>query len=303
LYGNSGNSNNDTYSCEMDVPPWLSLEWPLSDWEARPFASPYTDCGPLSTNSNDSLGIDYSGTTAVSGHKLGNAGQDLFPLSPGDFIFHHGLSSQVSPFSVKYSSSNATSKSDDESFLARLRKDDDGDSVSRYCSHPPEEACSASDESGKPKRASISKRGASVNTESSSRRRNNYKRHKSSRKIPRRSRRNSFRFTKSNESCAGERTTDVSLPSDKSKISHNLTERKYRERLNGYFETLLAALPEPVTGGPTDRLTGEVEDRRISKGEVLLSAMAYIRELETSQRALEEERQYLENEVDRLQAM
>jgi hypothetical protein len=121
--------------------------------------------------------------------------------------------------------------------------------------------------------------------------------------IPRRSRRNSFRSTKSNESCAGERTIDVSLPSNKSKISHNPTERKYRERLNGNFETLLAALPKPATGGPTDRLTGEVEDRRISKGEVLLSAMAYIRELERSQRALEEERQYLENEVDRLQAL
>jgi hypothetical protein len=61
------------------------------------------------------------------------------------------------------------------------------------------------------------------------------------------------------ESCSGSR-------SSKGRKSHNLTEKKYRSKLNGQFETLLSALPaipDSIEGYGED----QVSEKKISKAE------------------------------------
>lgn len=87
----------------------------------------------------------------------------------------------------------------------------------------------------------------------------------------------------------------------KSKRSHNLTEKKYRTRLNGYFETLLSAIPKPSgTGDTTVSATAEAPEKKISKGEVLVLAMEYIRTLERDQGELEQQRRTLSSDMEHL---
>ena len=86
----------------------------------------------------------------------------------------------------------------------------------------------------------------------------------------------------------------------KSKRSHNLTEKKYRTRLNGYFETLLAAIPKQSGAGDTPTVAGDAPEKKISKGEVLVLAMEYIKELETDQNDLEQQRKTLSSDMEHL---
>lgn len=86
----------------------------------------------------------------------------------------------------------------------------------------------------------------------------------------------------------------------KSKRSHNLTEKKYRTRLNGYFETLLSVIPRPSTAGDCAGVAGDAPEKKISKGEVLVLAMEYIKELERDQSELEEQRKALSSDMEHL---
>lgn len=86
----------------------------------------------------------------------------------------------------------------------------------------------------------------------------------------------------------------------KSKRSHNLTEKKYRTRLNGYFETLLSAIPKPSGSTETAGTGGDASEKKISKGEVLILAMEYIRELESGQAELEKQRNSLSSDMEHL---
>ncbi|KAF7555226.1 hypothetical protein G7046_g6602 [Stylonectria norvegica] len=83
-------------------------------------------------------------------------------------------------------------------------------------------------------------------------------------------------------------------PEDRrTRASHNLVEKQYRNRLNSQFESLLGALPEQIRNGGDD---GESEgpmdfgDRRVSKGEVLEMARKHIQSLERERDQLEREK-------------
>jgi hypothetical protein len=86
----------------------------------------------------------------------------------------------------------------------------------------------------------------------------------------------------------------------KSKRSHNLTEKKYRTRLNGYFETLLSAIPRPTGPGEMAGSARDTSEKKISKGEVLVLAMEYIRDLERDQNELEQQRKALSSDMEHL---
>ncbi|KAF6830513.1 helix-loop-helix DNA-binding domain-containing protein [Colletotrichum plurivorum] len=86
----------------------------------------------------------------------------------------------------------------------------------------------------------------------------------------------------------------------RTRASHNLVEKQYRNRLNAQFEGLLNALPEQVrgpagTGGGADG--GDESDpqpadqeRRVSKAEVLDMARRHIKSLEREREELQRER-------------
>jgi len=78
----------------------------------------------------------------------------------------------------------------------------------------------------------------------------------------------------------------------KGRTNHNQVEKKYRNRLNGQFETLLSALPSE------DDQDGAKS--RISKAEVLMLAKRHIVELEREKVMLEEEHHALESDVEDL---
>ncbi|KAE9380556.1 hypothetical protein N431DRAFT_459482 [Stipitochalara longipes BDJ] len=74
------------------------------------------------------------------------------------------------------------------------------------------------------------------------------------------------------------------------RLNHDLTEKRYRKRLNDQFETLLKALPahliaesEGSIGGPDDR-----REKRISKADVLILAKRQIETEERRKKKLEE---------------
>lgn len=75
-----------------------------------------------------------------------------------------------------------------------------------------------------------------------------------------------------------------------SRISHNMVEKQYRNRLNGQFSTLLEALPLDLVGaeveGYSKNDSGGTE-KKVSKAEVLLLARRHIENLEREKRGLE----------------
>ncbi|KAK4459010.1 hypothetical protein QBC42DRAFT_275423 [Cladorrhinum samala] len=82
----------------------------------------------------------------------------------------------------------------------------------------------------------------------------------------------------------------------KSRNSHNLVEKQYRNRLNLQFESLMNALPESMRnsaasgggdGATSERL--ELGERRLSKAQVLDMSTRYIKTLESDREALERE--------------
>jgi Helix-loop-helix DNA-binding domain len=76
--------------------------------------------------------------------------------------------------------------------------------------------------------------------------------------------------------------------------THNLVEKQYRSRLNAQFEQLLAILPAGQHGvHDPDRADGEVEEKRMSKAEVLDVATRRIKTLEQETYRLQQERRDL----------
>jgi len=87
------------------------------------------------------------------------------------------------------------------------------------------------------------------------------------------------------------------------KKSHNLTEKKYRNRLNGYFDTLLAAIPKTFEGADGGRIRVNIPEKKICKGEVLMLALERIKTLEKQRKLLEEENRTLSRNVERLKGI
>ncbi len=87
--------------------------------------------------------------------------------------------------------------------------------------------------------------------------------------------------------------------SRKGRINHNLTEKRYRCRLNGQFETLLSVLPSDLVNGAEGVETGDGKSRNVSKAEVLILAKAHIEALEKRKRGLEKQGRRLRGEAER----
>ncbi|KAM0428247.1 hypothetical protein ACHAPT_007148 [Fusarium lateritium] len=92
----------------------------------------------------------------------------------------------------------------------------------------------------------------------------------------------------------------------RTRASHNLVEKQYRNRLNAQFESLLSALPEQARyGGNGNGDDNESEgandaDRRVSKGEVLEMARKHIEALEQERNQLERENLELQGSLRQL---
>lgn len=105
-------------------------------------------------------------------------------------------------------------------------------------------------------------------------------------------------------------------PEDRrTRASHNLVEKQYRNRLNAQFESLLSALPEQVRhgnggsenvnvngngNGDNESDQANDPDRRVSKGEVLEMARKHIEALERERSQLEIENLELHGNIRRL---
>ncbi|KAF5017577.1 hypothetical protein F66182_10477 [Fusarium sp. NRRL 66182] len=102
-------------------------------------------------------------------------------------------------------------------------------------------------------------------------------------------------------------------PEDRrTRASHNLVEKQYRNRLNAQFESLLNALPDQARYGDGSNVDGNYNgadnesdgandpDRRVSKGEVLEMARKHIQALERERNQLEFEKLELQGSLQRL---
>ncbi|EGU84860.1 hypothetical protein FOXB_04641 [Fusarium oxysporum f. sp. conglutinans Fo5176] len=99
-------------------------------------------------------------------------------------------------------------------------------------------------------------------------------------------------------------------PEDRrTRASHNLVEKQYRNRLNAQFESLLSALPDQARHGESGSGNGNEDnesdhandaDRRVSKGEVLEMARKHIQALERERNQLELENLELQGSLRRL---
>ncbi|GKT43824.1 allergen fus c 3 [Colletotrichum spaethianum] len=93
----------------------------------------------------------------------------------------------------------------------------------------------------------------------------------------------------------------------RTRASHNLVEKQYRNRLNAQFEGLLNALPEQVRGpagaGDVDESDPQQadEERRVSKAEVLDMARRHIKNLEREREVLHRERGELLRNLETLE--
>ncbi|CAF3580308.1 unnamed protein product [Fusarium graminearum] len=95
----------------------------------------------------------------------------------------------------------------------------------------------------------------------------------------------------------------------RTRASHNLVEKQYRNRLNAQFESLLHVLPEQIRHGDNGGGNGNVDneseqandlDRRVSKGEVLEMARRHIEALERERSQLELENLELHGNIRKL---
>ncbi|KAK2026525.1 hypothetical protein LX32DRAFT_665268 [Colletotrichum zoysiae] len=90
----------------------------------------------------------------------------------------------------------------------------------------------------------------------------------------------------------------------RTRATHNLVEKQYRNRLNAQFEGLLHALPEQVRGGAGDESDPSQQadqERRVSKAEVLGMARRHIKNLEQEREVLHRERGELLRNLETLE--
>ncbi|KAK0738334.1 hypothetical protein B0T18DRAFT_244108 [Schizothecium vesticola] len=92
----------------------------------------------------------------------------------------------------------------------------------------------------------------------------------------------------------------------KERDSHNMVEKKYRNRLNAQYEGLMNSLP-PEMQSPTHATaaggmgaSSDLADKPLSKGEVLDKSTAYIHELERNHARLSEENEEISRNLERL---
>ncbi|TPX07701.1 uncharacterized protein E0L32_010597 [Thyridium curvatum] len=86
---------------------------------------------------------------------------------------------------------------------------------------------------------------------------------------------------------------DLTAEEHRARQSHNLVEKKYRNRLNAQFEQLLAVLPADQQREATTsskRGSQDADEKRMSKGDVLDLARRRIRALEQEKARLQAER-------------
>ncbi|KAK3322349.1 hypothetical protein B0H66DRAFT_199755 [Apodospora peruviana] len=108
----------------------------------------------------------------------------------------------------------------------------------------------------------------------------------------------------------------------KTRNSHNLVEKQYRNRLNAQFESLLNALPDTRrsststgVGGDSDGGSGsagpgaaaaaaaDLGEKRLSKAEVLDMSRRYIQTLESERDKLKQDQEELLGVIDKLQVL
>lgn len=86
------------------------------------------------------------------------------------------------------------------------------------------------------------------------------------------------------------------------KTTHNLCEKKYRNRLNGEFSKLLNTLPREIvaaeTSSPFGDPYGQEDEKRIGKAETLILAKNYIENLERENEGLEKDCIFLGQHLD-----
>lgn len=89
-----------------------------------------------------------------------------------------------------------------------------------------------------------------------------------------------------------------------SRASHNVVERNYRTRLNNQFSHLLEVLPVDMIAAETGAgsMNSNDQDKKTSKGEILLLARRYIMNMAESKRTLEAENVEMEAEIRRLRS-
>ncbi|KAK3307437.1 uncharacterized protein B0T15DRAFT_178488 [Chaetomium strumarium] len=99
---------------------------------------------------------------------------------------------------------------------------------------------------------------------------------------------------------------DLTAEERRARRNHNLVEKQYRNRLNAQFERLLAVLPVDecrTRAGTMDRVeTSGVDEKRMSKAEVLELATRRIRTLEVERNQLLRERRELLRSIEVMMA-
>jgi hypothetical protein len=110
-----------------------------------------------------------------------------------------------------------------------------------------------------------------------------------------------------NSSSASYSENSPASKSYKGRLNHNLTEKRYRSKLNTQFATLLSALPtDLVVDRDLCHDGGEYSDQRtskVSKAEVLILAKEHIAALEKTRKALEKENRNLSNDMKHLKEL
>jgi len=92
-------------------------------------------------------------------------------------------------------------------------------------------------------------------------------------------------------------TPDETPEERKTRNSHNIVEKQYRNHLNDRFERLLSVLPSSLRSPGTSDSNVEV---RLSKRDVLDMSTTYIRTLESQRTQLEKENEELTNSISQL---
>ncbi|KAG4432617.1 hypothetical protein IFR05_011913 [Cadophora sp. M221] len=138
-------------------------------------------------------------------------------------------------------------------------------------------------------------------------------RRKSTQTTERESEKEKFGMKRSSEAADSRHTQSTGIPppnkralsdGDPPKVrhNHNITEKRYRSRLNDQFDTLLSALPASSVAAIEGSSGGkEQPGRKISKAEVLILAKEHIQALETSREDLEEQNRRLTADMEHLE--
>ena len=285
------NAVNNYCSTELGTSPGiLSQDWLYTDLE-----TPSIDQLPLYTPVNlADKPFDVFG--AQAGGPLGGGATMAVPTT----VSAADLNLNVTPMPAignATSQPSRTTSSSDDSLLLGSGGTDNSESLTT-----PEDSELAAKPTYKPGWATATDNTSSSAPQPRKRVKSNALPVKSQRTSPRNLSLSSARAVADTKEELGEESSpEMAAPgTSKSKRSHNLTEKKYRTRLNGYFETLLAAIPKQSGSADTPSVAGDAPEKKISKGEVLVLAMEYIKELERDQNDLEQQRKTLSSDMEHL---